>query len=226
MNIGGIQKTSLLDYPDKISTIVFTKGCNFNCDYCHNPELFSTTESQTFKESDFLEFLKTRIGKLDAVVITGGEPTLQPDLLEFIKKIKSFNFLIKLDTNGSNPKMLKKCLPYVDYVAIDIKAPLEKYQQITNSKINTKNILKSIELIIQSSVDYEFRTTVVKSQLTQEDLLKIGELIKGAKKYYLQKFIPSKTLNPKFINESTYTNNEFQVILQSLKPLVHEIKLR
>lgn len=226
MQIGGIQKTSLLDYPEKISTIVFTKGCNFHCGYCHNPELFLSNTGQALNASDFLEFLKSRQGKLDAVVITGGEPCLQKDLKEFILEIKKPGFLVKLDTNGSFPEVLEEVLPCVDYVAMDIKANLEKYQAITRSKIDTAKIQKSINLIMNSGVDYEFRTTVVKSQLGIEDFLKISEMIKGAKKYYLQKFLPTKLLNPEFEKETTYSDNEFAEIIEKIKHNFEKISLR
>lgn len=226
MQIGGIQKTSLLDYPEKISTIVFTKGCNFHCGYCHNPELFLSNTGQALNASDFLEFLKSRQGKLDAVVITGGEPCLQKDLKEFILEIKKLGFLVKLDTNGSFPEVLEEVLPCVDYVAMDIKANLKKYQAITCSKIDIAKIEKSINLIMNSGVDYEFRTTVVKSQLGIEDFLKISEMIKGAKKYYLQKFLPTKLLNPEFEKETTYSDNEFAEIIEKIKHNFEKISLR
>lgn len=226
MQIGGIQKTSLLDYPEKISAIVFTKGCNFHCGYCHNPELFLSNTGQALNASDFLEFLKTRKGKLDAVVITGGEPCLQKDLKEFILAVKNLGFLVKLDTNGSFPEVLEEVLPHIDYVAMDIKAPFEKYQSITCSKIDTAKIQKSIELIMKSGVDYEFRTTVVKSQLGIEDFIKISEMIKGAKKYYLQKFLPTKLLNPEFEKETTYSDIEFSEIIRNIQHNFEEIKLR
>ena len=226
MNIGGIQKTSLLDYPENISAIVFTKCCNLRCGYFHNPELVDTQGNQELKASDFLGFLKTRKGKLDAVVITGGEPCLQKDLKEFIIKIKDLGFLVKLDTNGSFPEVLENILPYIDYIAMDIKGPLEKYREISDSQIDTEKILKSIKLIMNSGIDHEFRTTVVKSQLAPQDFIKIAQMLKGAKRYYLQKFIPSKTLNHYFAKENTYSENEFAIIIKTIKNYFDEIKLR
>lgn len=226
MQIGGIQKTSLLDYPEKISTIVFTKGCNFRCGYCHNPELFSQSTSQVINAPDFFEFLKSRQGKIDAVVITGGEPCLQKDLFEFILKIKELGFLVKLDTNGSFPDILKKVLPHIDYVAMDIKAPLEKYSQIVGIDINISKIKESINLIMNSEVDYEFRTTVVKSQLSPEDIFNISKTITGAKKYYLQKFRTEKVLDEKFQKETTYTEEEFKKILDRIRCNIKKVELR
>lgn len=216
MIIGGLQKTSLLDFPEKIAAIVFTMGCNFRCGYCHNPELINGEA----KIEEVFEFLKTRQGKLDGVVITGGEPCLQKDLPEFIKQVKELGFAVKLDTNGSFPEMLEKVLPDLDYVAMDIKAPLEKYSQIVNVDVDTSKIMKSIEILKNGGVDYEFRTTVVKSQLSFEDFEKIGQLIQGAPRYYLQKFVASKILDKSLENEKTYSTEEFERIIDILKPYV------
>lgn len=216
MIIGGLQKTSLLDFPEKIAAIVFTMGCNFRCGYCHNPELINGEA----KIEEVFEFLKTRQGKLDGVVITGGEPCLQKDLPEFIKQVKELGFAVKLDTNGSFPEMLEKVLPDLDYVAMDIKAPLEKYSQIVNVDVDTLKILKSIEVLKNGGVDYEFRTTVVKSQLSFEDFEKIGQLIQGAPRYYLQKFVASKILDKSLENEKTYSTEEFERIIDILKSYV------
>lgn len=216
MIIGGLQKTSLLDFPEKIAAIVFTMGCNFRCGYCHNPELINGEA----KIEEVFEFLKTRQGKLDGVVITGGEPCLQKDLPEFIKQVKELGFAVKLDTNGSFPEMLEKVLPDLDYVAMDIKAPLEKYSQIVNVDVDTSKILKSIEVLKNGGVDYEFRTTVVKSQLSYEDFEKIGQLIQGAPRYYLQRFEASKILDKSLENEKTYSTEEFERIIDMLKSYV------
>lgn len=216
MIIGGLQKTSLLDFPEKIAAIVFTMGCDFRCGYCHNPELINGEA----KIEEVFEFLKTRQGKLDGVVITGGEPCLQKDLPEFIKQVKELGFAVKLDTNGSFPEMLEKVLPDLDYVAMDIKAPLEKYSQIVNVDVDTSKILKSIEVLKNSGVDYEFRTTVVKSQLSFEDFEKIGQLIQGAPRYYLQRFEASKILDKSLENEKTYSTEEFERIIDILKSYV------
>lgn len=228
MIIGGFQKTSLIDYPDKISAIVFTQGCNFRCGYCHNPELIINNIDSSFIEESILCFLKSRIGKLDAVVITGGEPTLQKELLEFIKKVKQFGYLVKLDTNGTSPEKISELLKenLLDYVAMDIKAPLSRYKDIVNSEINTDLIKESINLIIGSNINYEFRTTVVKSQLTIKDFEEIAKLINGAKNYYLQQFVPSKTLQQNFLKEKSYTTEEFKVIKNIFKKHAKNIYLR
>ena len=226
MQIGGLQKTSLLDFPEKISAIVFTQGCNFRCGYCHNPELIVMKNTDNYTTDGVLEFLKTRRGKLDGVVITGGEPCLQNGLIEFIENVKDEGFLVKLDSNGMMPDVLARALPLVDYVAMDIKAPLAKYPDIVRVKVDTNKIRKSISTIMQSGVDYEFRTTVVKSQLSYSDFEEIGQLIKGAKRYYLQKFVPSKTLDEKMMSETTYSSEEFEKIKEILAKYVDYVELR
>jgi len=226
--IGGLQKSSLIDYPEKISAIIFTQGCNFKCPYCHNPELIKFSTDSSIDESVLFNFLKTRINKLDAVVITGGEPTLHKGLPEFIKQIKDLGFLVKLDTNGTNPEMLQELLDkkLIDYVAMDIKAPIERYPEIVCAKVDTEAVLKSIEILKSSGVDFEFRTTVVKSQLLHEDFEKIGELINGSEKYYLQKFVPTKVLNEEFLKETTYSDAEFLPIIKSLEKYINCVELR
>lgn len=224
--IGGIQKTSLLDFPDKISAIVFTQGCNFNCGYCHNPDLLNS-KKDIYQPDVFFEFLEKRKGKLDGVVITGGEATLQPDLIPFIKKVKEKGFAIKLDTNGYKPDILKQALPYIDYIAMDIKAPLDKYSEIIKVNIDTEKIKESINTILNSNIDYEFRTTVLKTQLTYDDFSKIAKLIKGAKKYYLQKFEATSAINDETLrNESSYTDEEFKEIISILKNYVNICEVR
>jgi len=229
MIIGGFQKFSLLDYPDKISSIIFTQGCNFQCSYCHNKELIAKNSlNGLIQPEEILLFLKQRQNKLDAVVITGGEPTIQPDLIEFMQKIKDLGFLIKLDTNGSNPEVIEEVLKLklVDYIAMDIKAPLEKYLDITNSDVDTKKIEKSISLIMNSKIKYEFRTTVLKTQLSEEDLMQIKNLANGARLLILQKYIPSENLSSNLINELNYTNDEFEKFRENIKKNISECLVR
>jgi len=226
--IGGIQKTTLLDFPEKIASIVFTQGCNFRCGYCHNPDLLDFKQKENFNTEDFFKFLKTRIGKLDGVVITGGEPTIQSGLYDFIKEIKNLGFAVKLDTNGTNPTILEKLINdnLLDYIAMDIKAPLEKYSEITGTKVNPENILKSIGLIINSLVDYEFRTTVIKTQLSFDDFDKIGQLISSAKRYYLQKFVSSNIYDKNLMTLKTYTSEEFKEICKNLEKYIRYVSFR
>lgn len=229
MLIGGLHKVSLINYPGKISAVVFTQGCVFRCPYCHNPELVNPKLFvKPIPEDEVLNFLEKRKGKLDAVVITGGEPTIQKDLPEFIKKIKAMGFLVKLDTNGVNPEMLAGLLSekLLDYVAMDLKAPLEKYEKIVKAKAALADIERSIKLIMSSAVDYEFRTTVVKDFLSKKDILKIGEMIKGAKRYVLQKFVPSKTLDRKFMKASTYSDEELEELRAELDRHISRVSVR
>jgi pyruvate formate lyase activating enzyme len=227
MIIGGFQKSSLIDFPEKISAIIFTQGCNFRCRYCHNPELLNYKSNDTL-EKNILDFLQKRKGKLDGIVITGGEPTLQEDLESFIKKIREYNFSVKLDTNGSNPNILDKLIQanLIDYVAMDIKAPLTKYERIINKNIDIQNIKQSIDIIKKSNIKYEFRTTVLKKLLTIEDLIQIGKEIKGADKYYLQKFVPTKIYDETLRNEQNYSDEEFLIIKEKLKEYIKRVEIR
>ncbi len=229
MNIGGFQKFSLIDYPGKVSAIVFTLGCPFRCGYCHNPELLEQTNwPKPIDVSEILDFLVSRKSKLDAVVITGGEPTIQPDLREFMRTIKELGYLVKLDSNGSNPSLLKKLFDQqlVDYIAMDIKAPLHRYNDVAGAAINTSLISESISLIMSSGVNYEFRTTVVKDQLLAEDFVAIGKLLKGARRYFMQKFIPTKTVNPNFLTRKTYSDEEFEELRQLLLAYIDTVEVR
>ena len=198
MKIGGFQRFSLIDYPGKICAIIFTQGCNFRCPYCHNPELVEPNRFQEPISSDeILKFLHKRTGRLDAVSITGGEPTLHSDLPDFMKECKKMGYLIKLDSNGSNPEMLESIIrsELVNYLAMDIKAPLYKYSQVTCSEVDQQKIVRSIDLIEKSGIDYEFRSTLVQKLLTTDDVLDMGQLLGNAKRYLLQKFVPSKILS-------------------------------
>lgn len=218
MLIGGLQKTSLIDFPKRIAAIVFTHGCNFRCPYCHNPELV-TSNHESLDDNFVFDFLKTRQGKLKGVVITGGEPCLQKDLPEFLTRVKSMGFDIKLDTNGSHFSVLEKIISekLADYIAMDIKGPLEKYETIAGTNINLQNLEKSVKLIMSSGIDYEFRTTVTRELLNVDDFFNIGELIKGAKQYFLQKFVPNKVLDETFKSASTFNEEDFQECIHILK---------
>jgi len=229
MKIGDIQRFSLIDYPGRICATLFTQGCNFRCPYCHNPELvIPSLYRETMADDEVFSFLEKRRGKLDAVNITGGEPTLQPDLIEFIKRIGSLSYMVKIDTNGSFPEVLRKLIDdkLLDYIAMDVKAPLEKYGEVAGSSITPENIAESIKLIMNSGIDYEFRTTIVKSLLTETDIEKIGILTSGAKCHVLQKFVPSKTLDPGFMNEGIHTDEEINNMKEKLERLVQSVIIR
>ncbi len=198
MKIGALQKFSGIDFPGRMSCIVFTQGCNFRCSYCHNPELVLPERfGEPLNEEIFLEFLERRKGAIEGVVITGGEPTIHRDLPKFIEKIKNEGFFVKLDTNGTNPKMIDELIGknLLDYIAMDIKGSFNKYQLITNVEVEIRDIIKSMEIIMKSGIAYEFRTTVLKKFHAPEDFLEIGRYVKGAKKYVLQNFKPTKCID-------------------------------
>lgn len=189
MNIGGFQKTSLLDYPDRISAIVWTSGCNLRCPFCYNKTLALGT-AQTFPEEEILSYLSKRKALLEGVVISGGEPLLQEDIIDFVGKIKDMNLLVKIDTNGFLPKILNKLLDQqlVDYVAMDVKAPKNKYPLLTGVQIDLSKIEESIDLLEKKAPAYEFKTTFVPDLLMKEDIIEIAEWLTGAETYFLQQF--------------------------------------
>ena len=230
MIIGGLQKTSLIDYPDKVSAIIFTVGCNFRCDFCYNSHLVTEiSETEIIPEQDIWDFLEARRKKLDAIVITGGEPTQHADLPAFIKKIKALGYLVKLDTNGTNPNMLKKIIKahLVNYLAMDIKAPLPKYDKVVNVKVATDNIKKSIKIIMSSGLPYEFRSTLLPALHTPEDLSAMAQLIQGAEQYFLQKFIVADSLNNKeFKKLKSFTNAEMNDLVKSCTTYVKHCATR
>ena len=229
LRIGAIQRTSLIDYPGLISCVLFTQGCNFRCGYCHNPELLDANNwSKPLLLDSIFNFLVKRVGKIDSVVITGGEPTLHLGLPDFIKKIKNMGFKVKLDTNGTNPEMLKGLLKdfLVDYIAMDVKAPLSKYSLITGGDVRMDQIRSSINLIMSKAPDYEFRTTVVEDQLDFADILKLGADIKGAKRYYLQKFVPTKTNLSEFMDRQPPTDEILDEMRTALLDFVDFVGIR
>ncbi len=212
MLIGGFVKNSLIDYPGKMSCIIFTQGCPFRCPFCQNKELVDVPDdADSIKESFVFDFLKKRKGLLDAVVITGGEPTLQKDLKDFIKKVKKLGYLVKLDTNGWSPEILGDLLKedFVDFVAMDIKASKDNYEKAAGVPVNIRNIQKSANLIRSSRLPYEFRTTVVPGIHDREDIRKMAEWIKGSV-LYLQKFVPQNTLDPEYENIQPFTTKEME----------------
>ncbi len=226
MRIGGFQKCSLIDYPGKICAIVFTAGCNFRCSYCHNPELVhSPLFPEPVPEEEIFSFLAKRKGKLDGVTITGGEPTLHADLPDFILKIKKMGFPVKLDSNGSNPDVLKTAIDSgaIDYIAMDVKAPLARYQKVANCSIDINKISQSIELIMNSNREYEFRTTITKNELDENDISEIGKLVKGARLCVLQKFVATEKSIPEL---TTYSEEEFKSFQSIMTGFVQRCMIR
>lgn len=227
MIIKGLQKQTLLDYPGKIACTIFTFGCNFRCSYCHNPELIEDDGRPEIKEKEILEFLKERKDFLDGVCITGGEPTLNKDLPEFISKIKKLGFSVKLDTNGTNPEMLKELLDkkLIDYVAMDIKAPLNFYESIVNAKVVKDDIQRSIDLI-RKMKDYEFRITVVPGLFDENHARMIGEWLKGSKMFYIQQFRGIKTLDKNFVNKRPFSKEELEFFCRIMRPYFEKCEIR
>ena len=217
MEILGIEKVSMVDYKDKISATIFTGGCNFRCPFCHNSGIVEKKYNY-YSEDEILEYLKDRKKLLDAVVISGGEPTLQKDLPRFIKAVRALGYLVKLDTNGTNPQMLEMLLQdgLIDYVAIDIKNDFSNYSVITGvPNLNTEAIKKSLALLKKFLVDYELRTTLVKEFHTQKNIEKLSEDLKGEKLLYLQKFKLSEGVFNQTLHEVPKIEAEkFQEILK------------
>ena len=227
MQIGGLQKLTLIDYPGKLSCTVFCLGCSFRCPWCYNRELVLEKEMKKqpqISERELLFFLKERKNFLEGCVLGGGEPTIYRDLPDFAKKIKDLGYLVKLDTNGSNPEMLRYLIDnkLVDYVAMDVKAPKEKYKEVIGNikgiqKV-LENIQKSINILNEEKVDYEFRTTLVPYLLKKADILKIARWIRPAKKYFLQNFQPKKTVNPLFEKIKPYPQEYLLETQKAISP--------
>jgi len=205
VKIGGFNTFSLSDFPGKVAAVVFTQGCNFCCPYCHNASLipyhYHVPDELLIPEEHFFEFLEYRSNRLDAVLVSGGEPTIHRDLPAFLRRIKDKDFAVKLDTNGSEPEVLKEILEnnLVDYIAMDIKAPLDNYKKLTGRILAPKDkdkINESIVLISKSGIDHEFRTTVVGALLSAEDMQAIHKLIPAGSTYRLQKFCPEHAFDP------------------------------
>ncbi len=231
MIIGGLQKLTLIDYPGKIACTVFLQGCNYRCPFCYNPELVSREEIKKhlpIPEKDFFQFLKQGLlpnnnsSRLEGVSVGGGEPTINQDLPKFCQKIKKLGYNLKIDTNGSNPDMLKDLIDrkLVDYIAMDVKAPPKKYCRVIGLKDCSNYYLlsrieESINILKQGKVDYEFQTTVTPTLLKKEDILKIVHWIAPAKKYVLQNFESEKTVDPKFEKIKPYPK-DFLFSLQKI----------
>lgn len=204
MRISGLQKLSLVDYDGHIACTIFTPGCNFACPFCHNSTLVTNIqENEMVTKEDVFAHLKKRAGIIDAIVISGGEPTLQPDLVDFIRELRTLPISIKLDTNGTNLPVLKELVEnnLIDYVAMDIKNSMEKYPQTIDRDIEIGKIKDTINYIMSCGIDYEFRTTLVRNFHTDKDIEDIGKMIQGAKKYCLQKFVDNDNCIGKGLTE-------------------------
>jgi pyruvate formate lyase activating enzyme len=221
---GGLQKTSLIDFPDRIATVLFTPGCNLRCPFCHNWRLVLEPKGPFLAEKNVLEILESRKRQVDAVVLTGGEPTMQADLPKFLAELKERGFHVKLDTNGFFPDVLEKSLQYVDYVALDVKTSLEKYHRLGAG--DASNFLDTMDILKRCSVDYEFRTTVVPGFVDTEDIPKIGELVRDAKRFAFQQFIPNDSLDKSLTEAKPYSLEVIGDFASAMKKYVMNVLLR
>jgi len=233
MTISGIQCFTLLDFPGKLACVIFTAGCNFRCGFCHNPEFvlperIAALSSSFIPEEAVLRFLTERRGLLDGVVISGGEPTLQPELISFMDKVKSMGFLVKLDTNGNRPEVVAEAmaLGVVDYIAMDFKTSLDQYQALAGTKAGCERIKNTLELLLSGSIMYELRTTLIKEVHTREILEKMAGEMTGAKRLYLQSFRSSQTLSPGFSGFHAFSPEETADIARVFAPYVNEVCIR
>ncbi len=233
MIISGIQKTTFIDYPGHIASTIFLAGCNFRCPFCHNRNLVLNDEwLEKISTEEILEFLAKRKKYADGVCITGGEPLIHKELPEFLHQIKKIGLEIKLDTNGTNPEMLGQLYEdkLIDFVAFDIKSSLKKYPEISQTKISTEklkeDIFKSIKLVMNSGLPYEFRSTILPHFHDAEEVELMAKLIKGAKTYYLQKFVPRNTVDKTFMDKEAFTDKEMKQFSQVAGRYVENCEVR
>lgn len=228
MQIHGFNKTTLLDYPGHLASTIFLGGCNFRCPFCHNASLvLAPVDQPTISEEEVFYTLNKRKGMLEGICITGGEPTLYPGLTDFIRKLKARGLLVKLDTNGNNPNVLKELVAnhLLDYIAMDIKNSKDKYSLSSGiDNFDTTRISESVSFLLSSNIDYEFRTTIVKEHHTTEDIISIGQWIQGAKAYYLQAYKDSgDVISPGL---SSYSKSELNKFREVLLPYVTTVGIR
>lgn len=229
LGIKGFTPTSLVDWPGKIAAVIFLGGCSFRCHYCYNPEFIEKPEKMDDLDDEVIfDYLKNKKKWLDGVVMLGGEPTIHKNFLKIVKKIKQSGLKIGVHTNGTNPKALKILIKnkLVDFIAMDIKAPLNSYKKVVNVNIDPTSIIESADIIMNSKIDYEFRTTVVPGLTEKEDIEKIGKWLKGAKRFFIQQFKPARTLNPKFRNVKPFRVSELLEFKKISKPYFEKVEIR
>ena len=224
MKFSGLQKISLIDYPNKVASVLFTPGCNLRCPFCHNWRIVVDPKPPFLQEAGALEILEGRKRYVDAVVVTGGEPTMHKELPRFLTKLKERGFLVKLDTNGFYPEVLEECLPFVDYVAMDVKTSPEKYRLLGAG--DTTGLMRTVEILKTGKVPYEFRTTVVPELFTAEDVTAVGEIVKGAKTYAFQQFVPQDTLDKRFESVKPYAPETIAAFAETMRKYAEDTVLR
>jgi pyruvate formate lyase activating enzyme len=228
VEIKGIEKFSSRDFPGHISSTVFLGGCTFRCPYCHNADLvLRPAELQTIPVEIFLSYLDGRKGWLEGICLSGGEPLLHEDIEDLVGVIHDRGLLVKLDTNGSFPERLQKLLQekLLDWVAMDVKAPLERYREVTRSNVDLEDIVRSADLIRNSGVRATFRTTVVPGLIGREDVVKIGEWLRGADCYLIQQFVPHTTIDPAYLEKKPYARAELDALVEAARPYFHEVRI-
>ena len=224
MKFSGLQKVSLVDYPNKVASVLFTPGCNLKCPFCHNWRIVVDPKPPFLQEAVALRILESRKKYVDAVVITGGEPTMHKGLPKFLSKLKKRGFQVKLDTNGFYPQVLEECLGYVDYVALDIKTSPEKYKLLGAE--STTELLHTVEILKTGKVEYEFRTTMVPEIITAEDVSKIKDLTKGAKTHAFQQFVPQDTMDKRFEDVKPYSPEAIKEFAGTMKNYAKNVIVR
>jgi pyruvate formate lyase activating enzyme len=228
VEIKGIEKFSSRDFPGHISSTVFLGGCTFRCPYCHNADLvLRPDELQTMPVEIFLSYLDGRKGWLEGICVSGGEPLLHEDVEDLIRVVRDRGLLVKLDTNGSFPDRLEKLLRdgLLDWVAMDVKAPLERYREVTRSNVEVEAVVRSADLIRQSGVRSTFRTTVVPGLVGREDIVRIGEWLRGAESYLIQQFEPHSTIDPAYLEKKPYGKDELAAMVEAAKPYFKEARV-
>ncbi len=228
VEIKGIEKFSSRDFPGHISSTVFLGGCSFRCPYCHNSQLVLEPETIPTMAADwFLSYLDGRKGWLESICFTGGEPLLHEDLEDLIRVVRERGLKVKLDTNGSFPDRLEALLALglVDWVAMDIKAPLERYRDVTRSTIDVEKIVRSVDLLRSSGIKHHFRTTVVPGLVGKDDVVKIGEWLRGEDRYLIQQFVPQTTIDPAYLEVKPFRRTELEEIVAAAKPYFGEVAI-
>jgi len=227
VEIKGLEKFAPKDFPGVIACTMFLGSCNFRCPYCHNADLVLKPETlSTFPMDYIFDFIDSRKGWLEGVCITGGEPLIHEGLEDFLSVLKQRNLLVKLDSNGSFPSRLSDLIQnnLLDCVSMDVKAPLERYRDVVMAPVNPKDIRKSIQILMNSGVEYMFRTTVVPGLVEEEDVIKIGQMLQGAKVFQIQQFSPHNTLEPSFEKKRPFPAQDIQTMTEAVKKYFDEVR--